>query len=196
MNCVLYKTVTGRWTTVNSACIQCSDADTWNSMRFVWIVPTDACLVPRVSIVNFGYVWGYRERWKTDPSVQWELPTLAMGKSRESYGHIDLHAHCYAGVCIIHGEPKSNEERWWCVRQNRVAQTFFGKKWLRERGRLWTPRVKYIIWTAFTQCRVPDAAIFICGWGIKRPDFEPRIVKTTSGEGLLWTVMMENWREM
>ena len=58
MNCVHYKTVTGRRTTVNSACIQCSDADTWNSMRFVWIVPTNACLVRRVGIVNFGYVWG------------------------------------------------------------------------------------------------------------------------------------------
>ena len=42
---------------------------------------------------------------------KWQLPTLAMEKNRESYGHIDLHAHCYAVVCIIHGEPKSNEER-------------------------------------------------------------------------------------
>jgi hypothetical protein len=69
---------------------------------------------------------------------------LGNGEEQRELCHIDLHADCSAGVCIIHGEPKSNEERRWGVWQNRVAHTFCGKSGLRERGRLWTPRVKYM----------------------------------------------------
>jgi hypothetical protein len=145
MNCVYYETITGRWTTENSACMQYRDAEARNSVRFVWIVRTDACLVPSVGIVNINYVCGI----ESDGRHTHSRTGRCIGNYRpwqwgriESYGHIDLHTHCYARVCIIHGEPKSKEERW-CVGQNRVAQTFSGKKGWRERGSLWTSRVKY-----------------------------------------------------
>ena len=123
------------------------NAATWNSMRFVWIVRTDTCLVPRVGIVNFGYVCGIESDGRQTHSRtgrcsgncrpwQWGRVERAMATS--------ICTPTVTRESAIHGQRKSNEERWSCVRQNRVAQTFCGKKWLRERGRMWTPRVKYM----------------------------------------------------